>query len=135
MKFGELPRMADFATWAASAMPALQKKPGGFIHACRGNRADANTLTLEASKIAKYIQAIAAESPWRGAATMLLAKVNAMATEEEKRQRGWPRDARGLSSALRKISANLTVAGTYVTFDKSRTVGRAIIIDKVIAAA
>jgi len=48
IRLERLPRMADFATWAVAAEPALGWPDGAFMRAYAGNRASAHELALEA---------------------------------------------------------------------------------------
>jgi hypothetical protein len=50
IRLEKLPRMADFAKWAA-AEPALGWKPGAFLRAYAANRDMANEMTLDASLV------------------------------------------------------------------------------------
>ena len=59
----ELPRMADFALVATAAEPGLGLGSGDFMAAYRGNRADANTLAIEGSVVAKHLIDLAAKRP------------------------------------------------------------------------
>jgi hypothetical protein len=129
LKFPALPRMADFAQWAAAAMPALSKSPQDFLEAYVANQGDANALTLEASAIAKHIDEVANSGAWRGTASVLFDLVNARATEDERRRRNWPKSPKALSDALRRILVNLRTAGIFVAFGRS-AVSREILIDK-----
>ena len=52
----ELPRMADFAIWAAAAAPALGWTPAAFLDAYQANREAANDLTLDASVVSPVLR-------------------------------------------------------------------------------
>lgn len=125
-----LPRMADFAAWAAAAMPALGKQPTDFLEAYGANRGEANALTLEASPIAKHVQAIATVGAWAGTASALLDLINAGATDDERHRRGWPKNGKAISDALRRITVNLRSAGVFIGFNRSAG-ARDILIDKI----
>ncbi|MBI3910615.1 MAG: hypothetical protein HY320_06750, partial [Armatimonadetes bacterium] len=77
VRLPRLPRMADFATWASAAEPALGWWPGGFLDAYAGNREEANELALEADPLVPPLQELAAGlapgAAWEGIARELLA--------------------------------------------------------------
>lgn len=88
-------------------MPGLGFTQDDFLQAYAANRNDANQLTLEASTIAKHIQAVSDLGPWKGTASALLDILNATATDDERRRRGWPKSPKTLSDNLRRIAVNL----------------------------
>jgi hypothetical protein len=107
------PRMADFATWATAAEPALGWGSGAFLAAYAGNRSDANELTLEASPVTQPVREIA-EVGFTGTATELLARLAGLVGEETAKQKAWPKTAQGLSGTLRRLAPNLRAIGVEV---------------------
>lgn len=128
-KVDKLPRMADFAVWITAAETALGWKPGDFMDAYTGNREAANELTLEASPIAPFVQKLA-KIGFTGTASELLERLNILAADEQRRQKGWPANARALSGSLRRIAPNLRAVGVNVEFlgNKGSNRNRLIII-------
>jgi len=62
-----LPRMADFAKWAAAAEPAFPVDPGTFRDSYATNRKQANQNTLENDEVARAIQALVEDAGrWHG---------------------------------------------------------------------
>jgi hypothetical protein len=119
LQLESLPRMADFARWVVAAEPGLGFEEGTFLAAYDDNRAEANELTLEASPIARPIREVAAESPFLGTATDLLRILKERAGEQATsptNQKGWPKNGRALSGALRRIAPNLRAVGVSVEF-------------------
>lgn len=117
LSFESLPRMADFASFAAAAMPAIGRKPEDFLNAYFENRADANSLVLEGSKISNYIIDLTNEAiAWQGTAKELLDNISRRATEKELKSKAWPGGPIAMSNALRRITNNLRKAGVEVTF-------------------
>lgn len=115
IQFDRLPRMADFALWAGAAEPALGLKPGAFIAAYSGNRAAANDLALEALPVAQVIITfMEREAEWTGTASELLKELNAIAGEDGQKQQGWPKSARVLGGALKRLAPNLRAASVNV---------------------
>jgi hypothetical protein len=118
LKPAELPRMADFCLWAAACEPALGLEEGAFLEAFHGNRRDANASALESSPVVKYLMDLMAPGnpPWEGTAADLLARLGAMAPEDERRSKAWPRSARGLRGVLDRLKPNLRQVGIHVRF-------------------
>jgi hypothetical protein len=115
IELGELPRMADFAMWSAAAAASFGWDAKDFLQAYTGNREAANELTLEASPIAPFISH-KADMQFCGTATQLLQDLHLLAAEHIKRQKGWPKNERSLSNALRRIAPNLRAVGIDVEF-------------------
>jgi len=117
------PRMADFALWVIAAEPALGLEPGAFMQAYAGNRAEANTLALEAEPIAAKLLEFASALPdgtWLGAANELLKALNTYAGLDgtTRHPDGWPKRASDLGGCLRRIAPNLRQLGLDVQFKK-----------------
>ena len=112
--------MADFAVWATAAEECFGLKKGAFISAFMGNRESANELALEASPIAAtLIDFIQKEDRWTGKPSELLDELNRCASEDTKRQQGWPKRSNTLSGAIKRIAPNLRTAG--IEYDVGRT--------------
>jgi hypothetical protein len=105
------PRMADFANWVHAAAAALPFDGQRFLQAYQANRRESVSLTLESSVLARAIQSLVAKEKWEGGYTELLEKLNSTATEETTKLKAWPKSARSLSNALRKIGPVLRTAG------------------------
>lgn len=124
-----LPRMADFAQWIVAAELALGWPAGRFLEAYTGNRTDADELALDASPVGPLIRELAKDS-WIGTATELRDALNGRAPETLQRSSAWPRNARALSAALRRVAPNLRAVGVGLAFlDRQRP--RTIRIDKI----
>jgi len=123
----ELPRMADFASWAVAAEPGLGLEDGAFLDAYAANRDAAHGLALEASSIAAAVRALAAREAWQGTAAELLAALSAMVADAATRARGWPATPRALGSALRRIAPNLWAVGVDVVFERQPGSGQRLI--------
>ena len=110
-------RMADAARWVVAAEPVLPWDEGTFLSAYAGNRAEANELALEASPVAAAMQQwIKGRAFWSGTAGELLGELEAQAPEQTKRLKSWPKSARGLSSALRRLAPNFRAIGIAIEF-------------------
>ena len=154
LKLPNLPRMADFAKWAAAAFDdgrecqvVIGKAAKGdeiieafterrlFLAAYNENRTDANTLTLEASTVAghlieflrtkRFLEDGKEYWQWSGSCADLLEFLEARATDSERKAKRWPKNARALSNALRRLLPNLKQSGIDVEFERDRN-GRTI---------
>jgi len=115
-----LPRMADFALWTTAAERALGWESGAVVKAYTNNRAAANTVTLEASPTAEAVLELLGHSdPWTGTAAELLKTLTDRVPERIARSRGWPKSARALSGALRRLIPNLRAVGVHVESSRS----------------
>jgi hypothetical protein len=111
----ELPRMADFALLAASAAPALGSTAEDFLTAYAGNRSDAHEVALDGSMITELIvNFVDGCVEWTGTMADLLAQIESLVPEGRHRERGWPRNARALSGALRRAAPDLRSIGIIV---------------------
>src|SRR5262249_43350463 len=118
VKLNRLPRMADFATWATAAEPALGWKSGTFMAAYTGNRREANELALEASPVAAAVRQLIEGQPWEGTASALLTALSTLMTERDLKAKTWPKTPRTLSNTLRRLASNLRAIGIEVSFSR-----------------
>jgi len=119
-----LPRMADFALLATAAEPKLGLKPGEFMAAYQGNRADANTLAIEACPISRFVLDLATTEAWQGTAAELLAELDHQAGFDDRhkfRPKGWPSGPRPLAGILKRLAPNLRRAGIMIDFSQETT--------------
>lgn len=126
VRLEQKPRMADFAHWAAAAEESFGSERGTFIAAFTGNRESANELALEASPVASLIiDFVSQQGSWEGKPTELLKELNDRAGDEMKRQQGYPKSAKALRGALKRIAPNLRAIG--IEFVAGRTKSRRFI--------
>lgn len=121
----ELPRMADFATWATAAEPGLGLANGSFLAAYAHNQEVARGLVLESSPVAVAITKLVEQRPrWEGTASELLILLEQSGPAEERRQRlrssGWPKNPRGLSEELKRVQPVLRELGIIVERGRSK---------------
>lgn len=116
------PRMADFALWAVAAEESLGLESGAFISAFMGNRECANELALEASPIASaLIEFMQDRGSWNGKSSSLLEDLNQRASDELKKQQGWPKRANSLSGSIKRIAPNLRAVGIESKMGRTKT--------------
>jgi hypothetical protein len=120
VKFEKLPRMADFAEWAVACEPALWPK-GTFMAAHSGNVEEAVEIIIEGDVVAlavrKFVEVnlIPPNTEWTGTATDLLFSLSCYTTDETKRTKEWPKNARALSDRLRRSATFLRKSGIGFT--------------------
>jgi hypothetical protein len=113
-----LPRMADFAVFAAAAERALGWPDGAFIAAYAANRSETTSWALEADLIAQLVvRFMASRQEWRGTAKELLQELRAHASDQERESRAWPGAPHVLSSRLRRAAPVLRDLGLDVDAD------------------
>ena len=114
-----LPRMADFAKWAAAGVPALGYSADGFLDAYRANQAGAIEAGLETSALASTLRKVITRlGGWSGSSTQLLALLNREA-DPEQHAPGWPRSPKGLITVLRRLAPSLRHIGIEYVKDRN----------------
>jgi hypothetical protein len=123
-----LPRMADFAIWAAACEPALWR-PGTFHRAYEANRRAAIDGIIDADPVAACVREIMAErSSWIGSAADLLRAGAERGVDGILRDRtGWPQNPRAIAGRLRRAQSFLRVLGINITFSRGGRDGSRII--------
>jgi hypothetical protein len=139
------PRMADFALWACAAAEACGWTDEEFLEASQGMRETAHGLTLDASLVGPFVRDFAGQHrEWEGTASELLTALETLAHggvttggvtmqapkvgSDVTKQKGWPKNGRALSNALRRLAPTLRVLGIAVTFDREPDAQRRRII-------
>jgi len=122
-----LPRMADFALWAAACEPTLWPA-GTFARAYAANRRAAIEGIIDADPVAGCVREIMAErSSWTGSAADLLrvgADRNAGSIYKDS---DWPKNPRALAGRLRRAQTFLRALGIEVAFGREGRVGSRVI--------
>lgn len=107
-----MPRMADFALWAAAAEGALGWESGSFIKAYVGNREEANEATLEADPVAGAVRELMKDrDEWSGTATQLWKEFGDLVGEEIRHTNAWPGAPNALSARLKRLAPSLRGVG------------------------
>lgn len=129
IQLGKLPRMADFAMWAAAGMLDLGFTPAEFIDAYRINQDMGMGAGVDSSPVGRAIVAfITRRKIWTGTAAELLANIGHDANDGHDgllRSPAWPKSPRGLAGAVRRLAPALRLAGIEVDTDRtaaSRTI-------------
>jgi hypothetical protein len=117
-RLDKLPRMADFALWAAACETALWPA-GTFWSAYCGNRDEAVEGVIDADPIAAAVRAVmAARTEWTGTASELLGALAEMAGERVARSKAWPDSPRALAGRLRRAASFLRKIGVEIGFGR-----------------
>jgi hypothetical protein len=113
-----LPRMADFALWAAACETAFWTA-GTFEAAYRSNRDEAVDNVIDSDPIASAVRTMMAARPnWTGTALDLLVVLYRIAGEGVARSRSWPKTPRALAGKLRRALTFLRKIGIEITFSR-----------------
>jgi hypothetical protein len=122
VRLRRLPRMADFALWAAACETAFWPA-GTFESAYWRNRAAAIKNIVDNDPVAACISGIMAEKgQWTGSASDLLRAGIALHGNAD-----WPKTPRSLASRLRRAQTFLRTLGIEVTFSREGRAGTRII--------
>ena len=115
------PRLVDFARWVEAAAPALGWEPGVFVTDYLNNRDAASRHAIEADAVAGAVKraiGLSESKSFKGSATELLGLLNRLATDDEKRAAGWPKNAAKLGDRLRRAAPALRRGGLRVTTER-----------------
>jgi hypothetical protein len=123
-----LPRMADFALWAASCETALWPS-GTFARAYDANRRAAIECTIDADPVAACVWEIMAERRlWTGSAADLMhLGVGCNSNGTSRDGTGWSKNPRALAGRLRRAQTFLRILGIEITFSREGRAGNRII--------
>lgn len=117
----DLPRMADFAMWAAAAESGLGFAPGTIAEAYKRNRQRAVDLALEASPVAvalrEFLRKPMQAGRWEGQPEQLLSALSELTAEPTRRMPSWPKNGAALSRSLRRAATFLRTVGFEIDFD------------------
>jgi Bifunctional DNA primase/polymerase, N-terminal len=129
------PRMADFAHWVTACEGALWPK-GSFRDAYGGNRRNATQAAIDDDPVASAVRDLVAKEPeWEGTTSDLLDKLSNLVGERQAKAKGWPTEARALTSRLQNAKASLRRIGIDIRYDKRGPRGRRLFITYSSAAA
>ncbi len=124
----QLPRMADFALWAAACETAFWPA-GTFARAYQANRRAAIEDFVDADPVAARVQAIMANRrTWTGTASELLrAGIDSGGDSPFSEAAAWPKNPRALAGRLRRAQTFLRTLGIEMTFSRNGRAGTRII--------
>ena len=123
-----LPRLADFALWAAACETALW--PAGTVgRAYAANRRAAIDGVIEADPVAVCVRdMMARRRQWTGTASDFLRAADILQREEVSiRRPDWPRTPRALAGRLRRAQTSLRAIGIHIDFRREGRAGNRMI--------
>ena len=128
VRLDRLPRMADFALWAAACESALWPS-GTFARAYADNRRAAIDNAIDADPVAACVREIMAErSSWTGsAADLLRAGADRSRDGISRASTGWPKNPRALAGRLRRAQTFLRALGIEIAFSREGRAGSRVI--------
>lgn len=127
---GQKPRMADFATWAAAAMPALGFTAQQFLTAYRQSIRSATLGAIESSPVAIAVIELSERNPagWQGTVGELLIAI------KPEYDRTFPSTPEKLSNALRRLAPAFRQSGINVDLSERGSRGRMVTVEKIRAS-
>jgi hypothetical protein len=118
MQFEALPRMADFARWAAACETSMWPA-GTFMAAYAGNIENSVDSALEAHAVgAAVLEMMAPLEKWSGTAKTLLTALTNEVGEATSHRKSWPKNPRAMSGHLRRASPLLRDRNIDVKFER-----------------
>ena len=121
----QLPRMADFAAWVIAAGPALGWPHGAFLDAYTAGASEAQDVILEASSVGEPLRDMAeALGAWEGTSTDLLAALSERVSEDTRRSKAWPKTARAMSAAVKRLAPTLRAVGLEIDYARGKDLKR-----------
>lgn len=127
MHIEPLPRMADFALWAAAGMAPLGFTSAQFIDAYRASTDSGLSVALDSSVVGRTLLAfMRTRNDWQGSAYDLLKVLHSFTDEATIRSPSWPKSERPLSAAIRRLAPALRQQGIQV--DTPRTAQARLIV-------
>jgi hypothetical protein len=123
-----LPRMADFALWAAACETALWP-PGTFARAYEADRRAAIESIIDADPVATLVREVMTEHrSWTGSAADLLSAGSDCSEDGVwGGSAGWPKSPRALAGRLRRAQTFLRALGIEVAFGREGRAGTRVI--------
>ena len=127
-RLDDLPRMADFALWAAACEASLWDD-GAFQAAYSRNIDGAVESVIEADAVACAVRDLMADrDEWEGTAAFLLVELSGIVSERVAKSKTWPADPIRMSGRLRRAAPLLRKIGVGIVFPSSHCHGRILTI-------
>lgn len=115
------PRMADYAEWVTAAEAGLGLKSGAFMKAYSRNQCEAIATNLENSPLVTALLTFLDQRVYfSGTYKKLLTELNNSADDLVLNDRSWPKNSKGLSEQIRRLSPFLREQGFKIE-DAGRT--------------
>jgi hypothetical protein len=114
-------RMVDACLFASAAEEAAGFSKGSVVKAYMDSKAEATTSAGEDPIVRAILSVVTSGEEWSGTTANLLDALTAEAKGIDGKKalpKWWPSEARGLTSALRKLETTLRALGVSLTFPK-----------------
>jgi hypothetical protein len=122
VRMGRLPRMADFAMWAAAGLPALGFTVEEFIAAYAMNQNRGIGRAIDSSPAGRaVVELVRTRGGFDGTAAELLANITPYADDRAMRSKNWPQTPNAMASVIRRLAPALRVAGVSVEHERTET--------------
>ena len=131
VSFDRLPRMADFALWAAAAEKGRQwSEEITFMEAYSGNRATAVEMAVDADLVSDSIMKLMLleKGTWKGSSVQLFEKLSELIPERSRNSKAWPKQANVMTGRLKRGATFLRTLGVDVVFPDRKAKAREYII-------
>ena len=131
VSFDRLPRMADFALWAAAAEKETPWTEGiTFMDSYQGNRNVAVEMAVDADLVSSSIMKLLLldGGKWQGTATELLDRLTELVPEQAQKTKSWPKQPHFLSGKIKRAATFLRTLGVKIVFPDVRKKKREFII-------
>ncbi len=131
-RMAELPRMADFATWATACETGFGWERGTFIKAYRANIKEGVEVAADASPIVAALRSfIAKNGTFEGTTGALSKAINAHVGDEASKQKDFPSGAQALGHAMKRAVTVLQSVGIEAT-EKKTNKGKSWMISPIV---
>jgi hypothetical protein len=124
ISFERLPRMADFAIWAAAAEKETPwAGTGSFMRSYDGNRNAAIQMAVDSDLVASGIMGLLLleDGKWEGTSTELLDRLCEIVSEKAQKSKSWPKQPHFLTGKIKRAATFLKSLGVDIVFpDRSK---------------
>jgi phage/plasmid primase-like uncharacterized protein len=129
LKQQELPRMADFVVWVTACGDGLLWDEGEFAAAYADNRAKVNENVVQGDSLTAAVLKLMEvdHGEWSGTMSALLDRLNAIAGDNEIKQKHWPSSAARLGRRIRTIASPLRRRGIEIAWEREGNKGDRIV--------
>jgi len=111
-------RMADFVKLVLAAEPDMPWAEGAFLEAYQAARHDLTLVTLEGDVFGLRVRELATSCEYWEGTFMALLEVLSQGLTPDQRSEGWPRTAKGASTALRRSAPLLRQLGFEFSYSR-----------------
>ena len=130
---GSLPRMADFAVWGVSITEAMGISGNRFLAAYHQNINKQSLGIVVENAVAHVLLSFMKDrDEWEGSSHKLLMELEPVAHTMDKKDKGWPKEGRGLTRKLSGLKTNLRDMGLDIELRIHRETGNILRISNLL---